>query len=187
MFPLATWAAALCEQRLCISWLLDMGVSSMCISSGYKWEMGQYKRVKWPPLSCTDISAPLKKPSEPLNVCSIVWSHPFQVEKEEGSGDTAIPNVCLALRSVRANQIARATCYFSSHVIVIWLLSQWRQEDNQIHSHSKNISELKATLAAHSWTRLQRHRSQRSSYLYECLNYSTFVLMIALAILEEQR
>ena len=22
----------------------------------------------------------------------VVWSHPFQVEREEGSGDTAIPN-----------------------------------------------------------------------------------------------
>ena len=36
----------------------------------------------------------------------IVWSRPFQVEREEGSGDIAIPNVCLVLRSVRANQIA---------------------------------------------------------------------------------
>ena len=122
-----------------------------------------------------------------LLLALIVRSRPFQVEREEGCGDTAIPNVCLALRSVRANQIARATCYFLSHVIVIWLLSQWQREDNQIHSQSKNISELKATLAAHSWTRLQHHHSQQSSYLYECLNYSTFVLMIALTILEEQR
>ena len=120
----------------------------------------------------------------------IVWSCPFQVEREEGSGDTAIPNVCLALRSVCANQIARATCCFPSHVIVIRLLSQWRRENNQIHGQSKKISELKATLAAHSWTRLQRHCSQRSSYLYDikkCLNYSAFVLMIALNIMEEQR
>ena len=105
----------------------------------------------------------------------LVWSRPFQVEREEGSGDTAIPNVCLVLRSVRANQIARATSYFPSHVIVIRLLSQWRREDNQIHSQSKKISELTATLTAHSWTRLQRHRSQRSSYLYDiskCLNDS---------------
>ena len=80
----------------------------------------------------------------------LVWSHPFQVEREEGSGDTAIPNVCLALRSVRANQIARATCCFPSHVIVIRLLLQWRRENNQIHSQSKKISELKATLTAHS-------------------------------------
>ena len=80
----------------------------------------------------------------------VVWSGPFQVEREEGSGDTAIPNVCLALRSVRANQIARATCCFPSHVIVIRLLSQWRRENNQIHGQSKKISELKATLAAHS-------------------------------------
>ena len=56
----------------------------------------------------------------------VVWSCPFQVEREEGSGDTAIPNVCLALRSAHANQIARATCYFPSHVTVIQLLSQWR-------------------------------------------------------------
>ena len=98
-------------------------------------------------------------------------------------------NMCFALRSVCANQIARATCYFPSHVIVMWLLSQWRREDNQIHGQCKKISELKATLAAHSWTRLQRHRSQRSSYLYDikkCLNYSAFVLMIALDIMKEQ-
>ena len=63
----------------------------------------------------------------------LVWSRPFQVERVEGSGDTAIPNVCLALRSVCANQIAQATCCFPSHVIVIRLLSQWRQENNQIH------------------------------------------------------
>ena len=42
-------------------------------------------------------------------------------------------SLCLALRSVRANQIARATCCFPSHVIVIRLLSQWRRENNQIH------------------------------------------------------
>ena len=67
----------------------------------------------------------------------------------EGSEDTALPNVCLALKSVRANQIVRATCYFPSHVTVIQLLSQWRQEDNQIHGQSKEITELKATLATH--------------------------------------
>ena len=120
----------------------------------------------------------------------IVWSRPFQVEREEGSGDTAIPNVCLALRSVCTNQIARAMCYFPSHVTVIRLLSQWRQEDNQIHGQSKKITELKATHAAHFWTRLQRHHSQWSSYLLDinkCLNYSAFVLMMALAILEEAR
>ena len=125
-----------------------------------------------------------------ISRCTVVWSRPFQVEREEGSGDTAIPNVCLALRSVRANQIARATCYFPSHVTVIQLLSQWRWEDNLIHSQSKKITEFKATLAAHFWTRLQRHCSQWGSYWYDinkCLNYSTFVLMIALAILEEQR
>ena len=44
---------------------------------------------------------------------------PFQVEREEGSEDTAIPNMCSALRSVCTNQIAQATCYFPSHVIVI--------------------------------------------------------------------